>query len=186
MKSGKKSSQTPVSGKFLMKDHRDNRLETHEPTVEFNPLLLVCELLNKHQVRYIIAGAFACILHGLVRTTEDVDILISPEPENCRKVIDALKELPDQVANELTEEDLLENVVVKVVDAVEVDVSKSAWSVTYQEAIDNAKEILLDEVKIPFLSLPDLIKSKDTYREKDQLDLISLKELLRRKTKPGP
>ena len=53
---------------------------------EFNPLLSVCDLLNKHRVKYIIAGAFACILHGLVRTTEDVDILISPDPENCQKV----------------------------------------------------------------------------------------------------
>ena len=148
---------------------------------EFNPLLSVCDLLNKHRVKYIIAGAFACILHGLVRTTEDVDILISPDPENCQKVIDALSEMSDHAAAELTVQDLIENMVVKVADEVEVDVSKSAWSVSYEEAIENAKEVVLSGIRIPFLSLPDLIKSKETYREKDQLDLLSLKELQKRK-----
>jgi hypothetical protein len=148
---------------------------------EFGSLFAVCSLLNKHRVKYIVCGAFACIHHGLVRTTEDVDILIAPDPENCRRVIDALSELPDHAAAELTVKDLLENVVVKVADAVEVDVSKSAWSVSYEEAIENVESVMLGGIKIPFLSLPDLIKSKDTYREKDRLDLISLKAIRERK-----
>ena len=37
-------------------------------------LLRVCSLLNKHGVRYLIAGARACWLHGYVRTTMDVDL----------------------------------------------------------------------------------------------------------------
>lgn len=148
---------------------------------EFNSLLSVCSLLNKHQVKYIVCGAFACIHHGLVRTTQDVDILIAPDPDNCRRVIDALSELPDHAAAELTVKDMLENVVVKVADAVEVDVSKSAWSVSYEDAIGNVEIVTLEGIKIPFLSLSDLIRSKETYREKDRLDLISLKALRERK-----
>lgn len=147
----------------------------------FDSLLVVCSLLNQHQVNYIVCGAFACIHHGLVRTTQDVDILIAPDSENCRRVIAALAELPDHAAAELTVRDLLENVVVKVADAVEVDISKSAWSVSYEEAIGNVEIVTLEGVKIPFLSLSDLIRSKETYREKDRLDLISLKALRERK-----
>lgn len=152
-----------------------------DPSPEFDPLVLVCSLLNKHQAQYIVVGAFACIFHGLVRTTQDVDILISPEPENCRRVIKALSELPDHAAAELNVQDLLENVVVKIADQVEVDISKTAWSVTYDDAIKNAEEAMVSTTRIPFLSLSDLIKSKETFREKDKLDLISLKELQKRR-----
>ena len=54
------------------------------------PLLRVCRLLNEAGALYLIAGAQACILHGLVRTTEDVDILIEPSDANCRRVITGL------------------------------------------------------------------------------------------------
>ena len=43
-----------------------------------SPLLRVCRLLNEAGARYLICRAQACILHGLVPTTEDVDILVEP------------------------------------------------------------------------------------------------------------
>ena len=43
---------------------------------DHDPLLRVCSLLNKHSAKYLIVGGHACILHGLVRTTEDVDLLV--------------------------------------------------------------------------------------------------------------
>jgi hypothetical protein len=55
-----------------------------------NPLLRVCSLLNAEGARYLVAGGQAVILHGVVRTTQDVDILIDPTEENCRKVLAAL------------------------------------------------------------------------------------------------
>gem|GEM_PF-1839742 len=54
------------------------------------PLLRVCGLLNEAGTKYLICGAQACILHGLVRTTEDVDLLIEPSEANCQRVIDGL------------------------------------------------------------------------------------------------
>jgi uncharacterized protein (DUF1330 family) len=84
----------------------------------FGSLLQVCSLLNKHGARYLVVGGYACILHGLVRTTEDVDILIEEDEENYLKVRDALAELPDHAALELSVEDFKDNIVVKVADAV--------------------------------------------------------------------
>src|SRR5918996_3923107 len=87
------------------------------------PLLRVCSLLNHHGAKYLIVGARACWLHGYVRATMDVDILIPEELENHLRVIAALSELEDHAAAELTPQDLVENVVVKIADEVEVDVS---------------------------------------------------------------
>jgi acylphosphatase len=151
------------------------------------PLLHVCQLLNEAGANYLICGAQACILHGLVRTTEDVDILVEASKENCQKVIDALSKLADGAARELTPQDILENVVVKVADEVEVDVSTHAWKVTYAEAIASARETTLAGVRIPFLSLDSLIASKDTYREKDAWDRAQLVELKKREIRgSGP
>jgi len=105
------------------------------PPLSDDDLLLVCRLLQQHQARYVLVGACACGLHGMIRSTQDVDLLVEPSTENFQRVIDALSELPDGAARELTVKDLEENVVVKIADAVEVDVAKQAWTLSYEEAI---------------------------------------------------
>src|SRR5688572_19353179 len=133
------------------------------------PLLHVCRLLNDAGAKYLICGAQACILHGLVRTTEDVDILVEATEENCQRVIDGLSKLADGAARELTPKDILDNVVVKIADEVEVDVSTHAWKVPYADAIGNAQVRQVEGVNIAFLSLDSLIASKETYREQDAI-----------------
>ena len=148
---------------------------------ERDQLLRVCSLLNEHGARYLIVGGHACILHGHVRSTEDVDILVEDSVENFAKIIAGLSELEDHAAAELTPKDIAENMVVKIADEVEVDVSRQAWQVSYADAITTAEEVVIDGVRVPFLSLEMLIKSKTTYREQDRADLVRLRDLLEMK-----
>lgn len=138
------------------------------------PLLRVCQLLNDTGARYLVCGAQACILHGLVRTTEEVALLVEPDEANCRKVINALGRMEDGAARELTPRDILENVVVKIADEVEVDVSTQAWKVSFADAIQSANETVIDGTRVPFLGLDALIASKETYREQDAADRLRL------------
>jgi hypothetical protein len=148
-----------------------------EPT---QPLVRVCSLLNRHGAEYVVVGAQACILHGLVRTTEDVDILIKDDRDNFARVIAALSELEDGAAAELTPDDLAENVVVKVADEVEVDISRSAWKVDYAEAIGTVLSIEVDGVTIPYADIKTLIRTKETFRDQDRADIERLRRLLDR------
>jgi hypothetical protein len=91
----------------------------------------VCSLLNQAGAKYLVAGAYAMILNSIIRATEDVHILIEDSVENFRRVIEGLSNLADGVARELKPEDFAENVVIKIADEVEVDVSTKAWTVTY-------------------------------------------------------
>ena len=143
------------------------------------PLLRVCQLLNDAGAKYLICGAQACILHGLVRTTEDVDILVEATEENCQRVIDGLAQLQDGAARELTPRDILDNVVVKVADEVEVDVSTSAWKISYADALSSAREAIVEGVRVPFLSLDSLIASNEN-RQQDAWDRARLLELKKR------
>jgi len=121
------------------------------------------------------------ILNRVVRATEDVDILVADDEENFARVIRALAQLEDGAAAELTPQDFRENAVIKIADEVEVDVSTRAWTVTYAEAAPNAASAVVEGVPIPFLSLPDLIRSKQTYRAQDHADLERL-----RRIRPAP
>ncbi|MGO9246477.1 MAG: hypothetical protein ACLPT4_05020 [Verrucomicrobiia bacterium] len=153
------------------------------PSLSDDDLFLVCRLLQQHHAKYVLVGACACGLHGLVRSTQDVDLLIEPSAENYQRVIDALSELPDGAARELTVKDLEENVVVKVADAVEVDIAKQAWTLSYEEAIRDAQTLDVEGVRIVYASLDALIKSKSTYREQDRVDRERLIWLKREKQK---
>ncbi len=152
---------------------------------ELSPVPKVCALLNRHGAQYLIVGAQAAILHGYVRDTHDVDILIPEDLSNHARIIAALSELEDHAAAELTPQDLIENVVVKIADEVEVDVSTRAWKVTFAEAVPTALRVTIEGVEIPFLALPTLIASKETYRDQDRVDVQRLRALLERQRGAG-
>src|SRR5438309_6214457 len=143
------------------------------------PLLRVCALLNKHGAKYLIVGARACWLHGYIRATMDVDILVPEDLENHARLIAALSELEDHAAAELTTQDLVENVVVKIADEVEVDVSTRAWKVSYADAIRTSLKATIEGVEVPSVDLQTLISSKSTGREQDKVGVQRLRSLSR-------
>jgi hypothetical protein len=55
-----------------------------------NPFLRAIDALNKHDVRYVIVGGFAAIMHGHNRATKDLDIVVDLETAEARKAIAAL------------------------------------------------------------------------------------------------
>ena len=52
----------------------------------------VCAELNSSGAKYLVIGGFACALHGYVRATTDVDILIDLEPVRSLLEIVAIKQ----------------------------------------------------------------------------------------------
>src|SRR6476469_2530512 len=50
------------------------------------------KLLNENKVRYLLIGGYAVVVHGYVRNTNDIDIVVSDDRENAQTVVDALSE----------------------------------------------------------------------------------------------
>ena len=50
---------------------------------DFKELL---ELFNKHNVEYVIVGAYALAFHGCPRYTGDLDLLVKPDSNNGKKI----------------------------------------------------------------------------------------------------
>ena len=53
----------------------------------------VMESLNRHKVRFLLAGGMAVVAHGYGRMTYDIDLVIRLTPTNVRKTFAALAEL---------------------------------------------------------------------------------------------
>ena len=78
----------------------------------------------------------------------------------------------------LTPGDVGEYGVVRVWDEIMVDLMKGGCGVTYADAIKDAVWREIDGVRIPFASKPTLWKMKQTVREKDIPDRLSLRQHL--------
>ena len=47
--------------------------------------------LNRARVRYVLIGGYASVVHGVPRTTVDVDLALDPGPENVRRAVRCLR-----------------------------------------------------------------------------------------------
>jgi hypothetical protein len=133
--------------------------------------------LNAHRVRYLVAGGVAANLHGSVRATKDVDVLVPVDRANMERLVAALSELPWRVASELDPKALLGKPVTIVGDDPRVDVLTVAWTVRFTDAWPRRETRTIHGVRIPFLSLDDLRASKQTGRPSDLADLEALARL---------
>ena len=138
---------------------------------ERSDLLRLCTDLNKLRAQYR-DRRLAMNELGLVRVTEDIDLLIEASAENQQRVREALRILPDRAIDELgPEEDLREWVVVRVNDEITVDLMTSACGVTYAEAKEEVVVRTIGGVEIPFANRDLMIRLKQSDRAKDRIDL---------------
>ena len=163
-------------------DEDSNRSGDEAPQVGLPDLVSLCRLLDEGGVQYLVYGGLSCLLHGHERMTRDADIYLGESRLNIKRALGVLKHWGAGYASELTVDDVLENVVVRVCDSFVLDLACRVWNLEWDTAWHNRRIVEVDGVCIPFLSRADLILSKKTYREKDHVDL----EVLRSLTGPEP
>ena len=141
-------------------------------------------LLNEAGVEYALVGGYAISAHGFNRMTEDIDILVNPSLENARRWIVALSKLPDGAAKELLDEpDIFKDdtrYAVRINDDFTVDVMPSIGGHEWQEMKSHINQQQVDEVTIPVLDLPGLLKTKQGLRPKDLADAALIRAALER------
>jgi hypothetical protein len=138
---------------------------------EKNDLVELCRELNRLGAKYIIVGGLAMLAHGLIRTTEDIDLLIEESLENQAKVKQALRILPDRSVDELGNDDIRDFVVVRINDEITVDLMVRTCGINYNEAEPDVDFRKVNEVRIPYANRRLMIKTKQGPREKDRIDL---------------
>lgn len=131
----------------------------------------------------MVVGGFAVNQHGFTRATMDIDVLIDDSLENQLRAKKALEVLPDKAVLELGEDDLRNYVVVRICDEVVVDWMTQACGISYREGESEIQVFTIDGVPIPFASAKLLLRTKQTFREKDAEDRMFLEAKIAREAK---
>lgn len=155
-------------------DDQDDREYSRAPELE--DLLSLCKALNAEGVRYVLIGGFAVILHGFVRATKDIDLLVDASVENVQRLKRAMAILPDNAIAAIADDEIEKYEVVRIADEIIVDLLKEACGVDYARAADGGIEIkTVEGVAIPVGRKELLIETKQTVRSSDAADVQYLR-----------
>lgn len=143
---------------------------------EIKDLVSLCRSLNEAGARYILIDGFAVVLHGYVRGTKDIDLLVDASKENISRVKRALAQLPDNAIAELKNDDVEKYQVVRVADEIIVDLMARACGIDYELASKMIEYAEIDGVEIPVATKELLVKMKDTFRPTDKAAVNFLKQ----------
>jgi hypothetical protein len=155
----------------------------------------IVSALNRHDVRFLIAGGLAVAAHGYGRVTFDLDLVLKLERENARRAVSALESLGYRPVAPVSAQELADpakrdlwirekNMVVFSLRSeqhretpVDIFVTEPFdFEIEYERALVGN---ILPGVQARFVCLETLIRMKEgTGRDKDREDVRQLRMLL--------
>jgi predicted nucleotidyltransferase len=158
----------------------------------FEPVL---KTLNDANVRYLVVGGVAVVLHGHLRTTADLDLVIELGPENLARALDALERSGFQprppvplrsFADPKTRRSWIETKNLQVfslwhegLPGFEVDLFVEE-PFDFDQAFDRRVDVSLASTSAPVVCLDDLLALKRAAGRERDLDDVAVLESLSR------
>jgi len=150
----------------------------------------ILELLNKHEVEYIVVGGVAAVIQGAPVTTFDIDALVRISEENASRLVCALDELEahfreHQTTIRPTRDDIMAGGhLLLMTRAGPLDILGFIGNdERYEDLIDASSDVPMAAGNFRVLNLEELIRQKKAAnRPKDRAVLALLEEVLRRQT----
>lgn len=151
-----------------------------------NRLQDVFRSFQRHDVKYVVIGGIACVLHGVPRATFDLDILIEATPENAERLLNALLEAGMGTASLTSAADLLAHEITMFKDRVRVDVQTSTPGLTFEQAWTHRQVVSYQGQQFFILSRNDLIRSKRAAGRDIDLEDVRLLTTTEPPDQPSP
>jgi len=131
----------------------------------------LAEVFDSHRVRYLFIGKGGAILYGYPGTTQDIDIFPGKSEENCRNLVEALRELGFGMDR------ILKEAVIAGKDFIQIRGGPFPLDIVFApdgiESFDEAqKRSKLIDGRFPCASIDDIIESKkaaNRQRDKEEL-----------------
>ena len=142
-----------------------------------NRLQDVFKSFQQHEVRYIVIGGIASVLHGVPRATFDLDILIDPTEDNALRLLSALVDAGFGTATMTNAQEILAHEITVFNDRVRIDVQTRTPGVSFQDAWRRRKTVTYQGQDLFILSKEDLIASKQASGREVDLEDIHMLEL---------
>jgi hypothetical protein len=140
--------------------------------------------LARGGVDFALVGGLAVGLNGYPRATLDMDILVSENRDNIERLLSVLRAWGEGWAKELSVEDFTtEEGCITVNEDFELDIFTRMGGKSLDDFRGRLKYFESEGCRVAYLDAEGLIELKQSsVREKDQLDVRALKELLKRQT----
>ena len=134
------------------------------------------QLLNSHQVEYLLIGGYAVGYHGYPRATGDMDIWIAIHPQNAEKVVAALREFGFDLPELQVEMFLEEKQVIRMgTPPLKIDITTSISGVSFAECYAERIVETFDGIPVNVINLNHLkTNKKASGRLQDLTDLQNL------------
>ena len=134
------------------------------------------QLLNTHQVEYLLIGGHAVGYYGYPRATADMDVWVAMHPQNAAKMVQVLKEfgfdVPELSANLFLKKDQM---VRMGVAPVRLEILTTISGVDFADCYAERIVDVIDGVEVSIISLKHLkLNKKASGRHKDLADLENL------------
>ena len=134
------------------------------------------QLLNEHDVEYLLIGGYAVGYHGFPRATVNMDVWVAIDPNNAKKILTVLKAFGFG-ESELNESLFLEEdtIIRMSVPPLRLEILTTISGVEFAECYANRIVDSIDDLEISIISLADLKQNKKSSgRHKDLNDLENL------------
>jgi len=133
-------------------------------------------LLNSHQIRYLLVGGYAVALHGYPRTTNDLDIWVDCTPENAASLTEVFQRFGFSKTGIDESAFLDSNRVLRIgIPPICIDVLMSVSGLDFPSCYERRESRDFDGVSVKLLSRKDLeTNKKASGRFKDLNDLENL------------
>ena len=153
----------------------------------------VFKALNDRGVRFLVVGGVAVVLHGYVRITMDLDLVVDLDEEHAFSAIEALTELglqprlpvdPRQFADGATREKWIREKGMAAFTLLDPDQPTLVVDLftelpqAFEELWERATQVDLDTTSLKIMAIDDLIAMKrEAGRPKDLLDVAELEAI---------
>lgn len=130
----------------------------------------VFKSLRSHDVRYVVIGGIAAVLHGVPRATFDLDVLIEATERNAQRLLDALLDAGLGTAALTTAQEVLANEVTIFNDHVRIDVQTLTPGLDFAAAWERRETMAHRGQELYVVSKQDLIASKEAAGRRVDLE----------------
>lgn len=140
-------------------------------------------LLNANEIRYVVIGGYAVAYHGYVRYTGDLDIFVELSSENADKLVRALRQFGFDLPRLKPALFLQKGKIIRMGhEPMRLEILNEIDGVSFEECHKQRRVARLDDLKINFIDLPQLLENKRASgRQKDLADVEALTAKPRRK-----
>ncbi len=145
-----------------------------------NRLRAVFSCLNSLDVRYVVIGGVAAVLHGVPRSTFDLDLLIEATPENAERQLKAQRQAGLGTADLVDASRLLAHEITVFNDRIRIDVMTSKPGLDFKDAWERRDTMVHGGQPFFVACLQDVLASKRAAGRPQDLDDVRVLELRRR------